>query len=430
MLMLRMPARWYIAGLLCLVTIINYVDRQALSVLAPVLMEEFSISHIQYGWITSGFLLTYAVGQLLSGVFIDRYGSKISLSVAVGLWSVAGIAHSFAGGFIGLLIARLFLGLTESANYPAGIKVISEWFPARDRGMAVAILNLGPGIGAAVAPPILGYIAFMYSWQWAFVVAGAIGFAWIVIWQLVYQPPERYRWLSSSEKSLILSERQVAGPDLHSAGQDSASIKELLKSRKVLGLMVSRFTCEGAYYFLVFWIPAYLAQERGMNILEIGMMAWIPFVATDIGALAAGYASTKMMRQGMSLNKTRVVNIWIGALLVPFGILAAYIDSEVIAILMIGIAMFGIMYKSVGIAALPADLFPSDKVARVFGLSAAAGGIGAMMFQPLAGWLIDNFSYEPVFLMVGTMHLIGAACINQFVTPIGVDEQVDVLATK
>lgn len=402
--------RWRIALMLCAITTINYLDRQALSVAAPVLMDEFKISNTQYGWIGSAFLFAYAMGQLLTGPLIDRLGTKKGFNLAVVVWSIAGILHALSRGFWSLFSLRALLGLGEAANFPAALKAIAEWFPRAERSMAVGILTVGPGLGAVLAPPFLGFLIYYVGWQAAFIVPGLLGFIWVWVWRRMYHLPDVHPRLSRRELDLILEGREEPA-----VGTVPRKLTDFLRYREIWGLMLSRFVSDGAFYFFVFWLPAYLASQRGFNIIEIGLFAWIPFLAADLGSLAGGWAGQSMIRRGMSLNAARKWVIWVGALMVPLALPAVTTESTSMAIALIAGAMFAIQVKASSLFALPADLFPARDVATVWGLYGAVGSFGAMAFNALVGWTIDQYSYFPVFVAVAVMHIVSAVLINIFV---------------
>ena len=405
----RLAVRWRIAIMLCLITTINYVDRQVFSVAAPVLMEEFSLSNTEYGWITSGFLFAYAIGQLLTGPVIDRLGTKRAFSLAVIAWSLAGIAHAFGRGFLSFFTFRALLGLSEAANFPAALKAVAEWFPRAERSMAVGILAVGPGLGAMITPPLVGLIIETLGWRVAFIIPGAIGLVWLWWWQRYFHSPERHPDISAQERQLILTGRDRAEP----------SVKRpwywVLRHREIWGLVLSRFIGDGAFYFFVFWLPLYLSSARGFNIMEIALFAWIPFLALDFGSLAGGWFGQRLIRGGMSLDRSRKIVIWIGALLVPVALPAVTADSAATAIALIAAAMFAMQFKASSLFTLPADLFPARDVGTVWGLFGAIGSFGAMAFNAVVGWTIDHFSYQPVFAAVAVMHILSAAMISLFI---------------
>ena len=402
--------RWRIALMLCLITTINFLDRQALSIAAPSLMEEFSLSNTQYGWITSAFLFAYALGQLLSGPIIDRLGTKKGFNLAVVVWSVAGILHVLGRGFVSFFSLRALLGFGEAANFPAALKAIAEWFPRAERSMAVGILTVGPGLGAVLSPPLLGFLIYYLGWQSAFIVPGLLGFVWVWWWQRMYYPPEAHPNLTRRELELILSGREES-----TEGSVRPRLIDFLGYREVWGLMLSRFVSDGAWYFFLFWVPLYLSSERGFNIIEIGLFAWIPFLASDVGSLAGGWSGQALIRRGMSVNAARKWVIWVGALMVPLALPAVMADSPVLAIALIGGAMFAIQFKASSLFTLPADLFPARDVATVWGLYGAVGSFGGMAFNAMVGWTIDHYSYLPVFATVAVMHIVSAVLVNVFI---------------
>jgi ACS family hexuronate transporter-like MFS transporter len=401
--------RWRIAILLCLITTINYIDRQALTVAAPLLMEEFSLSASQYGLITSGFLFAYGFGQLICGPLIDRLGSKRAFSLAVIAWSIAGMLHAFGRGFVSFLSFRVLLGLTEAANFPAATKAIAEWFPESERSLAVGIFTMGPGLGAIIAPPFIAVIIINWGWQAAFLVPGAIGFLWLILWQRWFHLPQDHPQLPAAELELINA----------AATPDEPAVKRpwywALRYKEVWGLMLSRFVSDGAFYFFVFWLPLYLSQERDFDLKAIAMFAWIPFLAVDIGGITGGYLGKKLIDKGMSLDKSRKLVIWIGAVLVLAAMPAATTESAALALGLIAIAMFAIQFKASSMFTLPADLFPARDVGTIWGMYGAVGSLGGMTFSAIAGWTIDHYSWAPLFVAAACMHIVSAVLINIFV---------------
>jgi len=398
--------RWHVAGLLCLVTAINYVDRQALSVAAPEILREFGLSRTEYGWIVYGFLLAYACGQLLTGPVIDRLGTRRAFSLAVIAWSIAAMLHAFGRGFVSFLGLRALLGITESANFPAALKAVAEWFPAAERAMATGIITAGVGIGAILAPPLIGLLIHAFGWPYAFLLPGAVGLLWVWVWLRLYALPERHPTISPGERALILHGRSTSTERAR-----RLPWRQLLRYRVVWGLVLARAVGDGAFYFFASWLPIYLAEARGFNILDIAMFAWIPFLAADIGSLSGGWLGGRLIRGGLSVDASRKIVIWTGALLVPTALLAVYVRSPYLAILLISASLFAIQVKSSSLFALPADLFAPCYVATVWGLSGAAGSLTAAHFQPLVGWLVDNFSYEPVFVIISSMHIVSAVFV-------------------
>ncbi len=403
--------RWQIAGLLCVITTINYLDRQAFAVAAPALVAEFGIDNTGFGAITAAFLFCYGIGHLIAGPFIDRVGTRAAFKLAVIAWSIAGFLHVFGRGFVSFIFCRSLLGLTESANFPAAVKAIAEWFPRRDRSMAVGILTVGPGLGSLLAPPLLGGLILLAGWRSAFIVPALAGFVWLWVWLRFYKSPATHPDISEAERSLILAD----GPpqtELPESVDVWARIGRLLRRRQVWGLLLSRISNDGAFYFFVSFLPLYLAQVQGFDIREIAAFAWVPFLAADAGALAGGWLGRYLMLRGWSLDAARKSLIWGGALLVVFSLPAAKTGSPAIALALIALAMFAIQAKASSLFALPADLFPSLQVGTVWGLFGAAGSFGAALFSFAAGWISQHYAYAPVFVAVVITQLLSAAFIS------------------
>lgn len=394
--------RWRVAIMLCLVTAISYVDRQALSVAAPVIRTEFGLTNTQYGWITYSFLMAYALGQVALGPVIDRLGTRRSLSLAVIWWSVAAMLHAFGKGFLSLFALRGFLGITEAVNFPAALKAVAEWFPAHERALATGIVTAGTGIGAILAPPLVGLLIHFYGWQAAFLVPGAVGFLWVLAWKRMYALPEAHPTIAPAERDYILAGR------VPEAVGSVSRWRDYLRYRETWGLILARFTGDGAFYFFAFWLPNYLHSERGFDIVRIAWVAALPFVAADLGALFGGWLGGRMIARGIELDAARKRVIWLGALLVPVALPAVFVQSPYLAVLLVAGALFAIQVKQSALFAVPTDLFPARDVAAVWGLSGAAGSLAAAFSQPLIGWLIDNYSYTPVFAIVSVMHIVSA----------------------
>lgn len=432
--------RWWVALMLCAVTMIGYVDRLALSVAAPVIRKEFGFSNEDYGLITLAFLLTYALGQLLLGPVIDRLGSKRSLSLAVFWWSIASIVHALARGVGGFFAARAFLGITEAVNFPAAYKVVAEWFPRAERSFASGFITAGTGIGAIVAPPLIAFLIAtfdalhaaglspVHGWHAAFIVPGALGLVWVWLWNRWFHAPESHPSVDPEERALVLADRVDVGAAARAAAPASAPRSLLAETRdyfarmrywfryrETWGLALARFTGDGAFYFFAFWIPNYLSDVRGFGLKEIAWAAAIPFVFADLGALAGGWAGQRLVRSGMTVDRSRKLMIWTGALLVPLALPAVYVDSAVLAVLFMGLGIFAIQVKSASLFAVPADVFPARAVGTVWGASGAAGSLAAAFSQPVIGWTIDRSGYEPVFIAVSLMHVVSATCVMLFI---------------
>ena len=281
--------RWWIVLLVCVGTILNYLARNSLGVLAPQLTHDLGFSTQQYSWVVASFQIAYTVMQPICGAIIDSLGLKVAFALFAVAWSLANMAHGFAGGWMSLAFFRGLLGLSESAAIPAGVKAVSEWFPAKDRSVAIGYFNAGTSLGALIAPPVVIGLSLAYGWRSAFVVTGAIGLVWALAWYLLYNPPTKHRLLSPEERAL-------APAIVEPASGASLPIRELLRLRVFWSLAVPRFLIEPAWQTFSFWIPLYLARERGMDLKHIALFAWLPFLAADAGGILGGYLSPFLMK--------------------------------------------------------------------------------------------------------------------------------------
>ncbi len=402
-----MALRWRIAILLAIITTINYIDRSVFGVVAPVIRELFTISDAEYGLITSGFLLAYGIGQLVSGPLIDRLGTKRAFSLAAVLWSLATILHALGRGVVSFFSLRAILGLAEAANFPAATKAVAQWFPAKERSTGVSIFMLGAGLGAIITPPSTVLVMETLGWQWAFVLPGSLGLLWVWLWHRWFHLPEDHPTIAPAEQALILEER---APQVSKAPWYS-----LARHREFWGLMLSRVVSDFPFYFFLFWLPQYLIDARGFNLRDIAIFAWLPWVAADLGALTGGMLSSWLVRNGRTVNFARKAVIWLGALLVLVAIPAVRADSGLVALLLICFAMFAIQIKGAVFFTLPTDLFPAAKVATVWGVFGAVGSLGAALLGYAAGLMIASAGYEPVFFMIAFLHIISATLLMLFV---------------
>ena len=406
-----MATRWRIAILLAVITTINYIDRSVFGVVAPVVRDQFGINDADYGLITSGFLLAYGVGQLISGPLIDRLGTKRAFELAVVFWSAATVLHALGRGVWSFFTMRVVLGLAEAANFPAASKAVAQWFPANERATAVAIFMLGAGLGAIITPPLTVWIMQTLSWQWAFIIPGSLGLIWVFLWQRWYHLPETHPTIEPTEKALILEQR--------SNQQSQGSWTALLSYREFWGILIARVVSDFPFYFFLFWLPQYLIDVRGFDLRAIAMFAWLPWVAADLGALTGGSLSSALVTRGYTINRARKTVIWLGAVLVALAVIPAYYTaSSALALALICFGLFAIQVKGSVFFTLPTDLFPADRVATVWGVFGAVGSLGGSLLGLLAGYLIQEAGYESVFLLIASLHLVSALLLQVFVPKI------------
>ncbi len=412
--------RWWIIGLVFLATLINYIDRLTISVLAPVITRDLGLSNTEFGGIVTWFLLAYTVSQGLSGKLYDRIGTRLGFVVSIIVWSCAAIAHAFARGVASLSAFRFVLGLGEAGNWPGAAKTIAEWFPVHQRAFGMAIFNSGAAIGSILAPPLIVWLQLQYGWQTTFIVTGLLGFLWLTLWLLFYQTPDHHPWITNEELAFIREGQKRKGKSSIEASETSQSVsaqegnstsslrwRDLLRYRQVWAIVLSRFLTDPVWWLYITWLPKYLADARGFSLTKIGLFAWVPYVAADAGSLSGGWISGYLIRRGWTVNRARKAVILLAALLMPAGIAAAFVNDPMIALVLIGIVLFGFQVWINNVQTLPSDFFPDKAVASVAGLGGTGAGLGSMIFIFTTGWIVDHFSYVPVLVAAGILAPLG-----------------------
>ena len=396
--------RWLIVGMIFFATLINYIDRLTVSVLAPKITEDLDLSNTEFGAIATWFLLAYTISQALSGKLYDRIGIKKGFTVSIVVWSLAAIAHAWAVGIRSLSAFRFMLGLGEAGNWPGAAKTVAEWFPARQRAFGMAIFNSGAAIGSIVAPPIIvGLYEYFEHWQPVFIVTGLLGFVWLAAWWAIYDKPESHKWLTATELAVI-KDGESAGD---AASESSPGWIELLKYRQTWSVVLARFLVDPVWWLYITWLPLFLYKVHGFDLKQIGLFAWVPYVAADAGSLFGGWLSGFLIGRGWSVNAARKVVIAFAALLMPAGIAAAFTTDWIAALALIGVVLFGFQVWINNVQTLPSDFFHSKAVGSVAGLGGTGAGIGSMIFIFSTGWIVDNFSYTPVLVTAGLLAPIG-----------------------
>ena len=390
--------RWWIAGLLFLATLISYIDRLTLSILAPTICRELHLSNFQYASISVWFLFAYSIGQTIFGKLQDRIGTKTGLSIAMAIWSVAEVIQAMARGLFGLSALRLVLGLGEGGHWPAAIKGVSEWFPARERAFGMGIVNTGATLGSALAPPLIIWLQLSFGWRTTFIATGLLGFAWLALWQVCYQSPIQHPWLRPAELNLI--QKDVAKSE---NAMVSPAWRDLLRNRQVLGIVLSRFLGDAVWWLYLVWLPLYLYSARGLSLKAIGLSAWIPYVFADVGALLGGAFSGWLIHGGWKPVRARRFAILLATVLAPAGMLVGGTKSATGAIILISIVLFAFQFWVNNVQTLTSDLFPNHLVASISGLAGTGAGLGAMIFMLSTGWLVDHFGYTLVLIISGLL---------------------------
>jgi ACS family hexuronate transporter-like MFS transporter len=379
--------RWLMIGLAFFATVINYLDRQTLSVVAPVLLDQFHMNSVDYSRVVSAFLLAYTLMNGVSGTLIDRLGTKAGYALCMFWWSASSVLHVFARGAFSLGVCRFLLGMGEAGNWPGAVKVVAEWFPEKERALASGIFNSGATVGVIIAPPLIVSIVRQFGWQSAFAAIGALGFVWLTLWLSIYRRPQ-----ATSNQEAVPAPTQPVG--------------QLLRMRFVWSFTLSKVFLDPAWYFYVFWFPEYLKQVHKFNLAAIGKYAWIPFFVAALGNLFGGFLSPAFIKRGMESAKARKMAVSVCAVLMLFPIPAVLSNSPWVATGCVAIAMAGYTGANVSQLAFVVDAFSKESVASVWGIASMGAGFGGMLFTLIAGWVIQHFSYAPVFIGFGIIPLI------------------------
>ena len=395
--------RWWIAGLIFLATLINFVNRLTISVLAPVITEQLKLSNLEFASITNSFLIAYTASQALSGKLYDRVGNRRGFSISIVVWSLASMLHAFATGLFSLNCCRFLLGLGEAGNWPGAAKVIAEWFPIRQRALGMAIFNSGTSLGSVVAPPLIIAMQLHFGWQATFLAVGGLGFVWLALWLTFYHPPGQHPRITPEELALIREDRVPAAVPL--------SWSQLLRYRQTWAILLSRFCCDPVWWLYITWLPLYLYKVHGFSLKQIGLFAWVPYVAADAGSLFGGWVSGHLIARGWSANRARKSVIVCAMLCMCTGLFAAVAHSAAAALAAIAVVLFGFQAWINNVQTLPSDYFPESAVGSVAGLGGLGAGVGAILFTQTTGFVVDHFSYTPILIAAGLLPLLGTALL-------------------
>lgn len=404
--------RWWIVALVCLGTIINYLARNSLAVLGPQLKTTLHFTTQQYSYVVAAFQLAYTVMQPVCGWVIDRLGLRLSFALFAIAWSVIGTLHGAATGWRSLAALRGLLGLNQACAIPAGVKAVAEWFPGKERSVAIGYFNAGTSLGALLAPPLVVFLALHYGWRAAFVGTGALGFFWAAAWWVCYRSPAEHRALGAEERKYIFAGRTPTpkGP--------RAPVRGIVRHRRFWGIAIARFLAEPAWQTFNFWVPLYLVTERHMDLKGIALFAWLPFLAADLGGILGGYLSPLFMRWfGLTLVGSRVVVIGIGAVIMVAPGCVALAGSAGVAIALFCLGGFAHQIISGLLNTLTADVFAETEVATANGLTGMASWTGGMLFSLLIGAMAERVGYGPLFGCLGVFDLMGTATLIALLRP-------------
>lgn len=436
--------RWMICTLLFFAATVNYIDRQVIGILKPTLAGEYGWTEIDYSWIVFAFQTAYAIGLLFVGKLMDKIGTKKGFAIAIVVWSLAAIAHAWAisigifsspfvspivqsvvSGFnaissmfgaapwtftlsvsvIGFMVVRFALGIGEAGNFPASIKTVAEWFPKKERALATGIFNAGTNVGALATPLLVPIIVLAWGWYEAFIFTGIIGFIWLAFWLLIYKRPEEHKSLSAAELAYIQSdppEPTVKVP-----------WRRLIPHRQTWAFGLGKMLTDPIWWVYLFWLPDFLNKQHGLDLKNFGIPLAVIYVIADVGSVGGGYLSSKMIKMGWSINRSRKTAMLICAVAVTPIVFASITSNLWIAVILIGIAAAAHQGWSANIFTLASDMFPKQAVGSVVGIGGMLGAVGGMIMSPLVGWILDKtHSYVPIFIIAASAYLVALLVIH------------------
>ncbi|HEV7644638.1 MAG TPA: MFS transporter [Pyrinomonadaceae bacterium] len=439
--------RWAICSLLFFAATVNYIDRQVIGILKPTLAGEFGWTELDYSWIVFSFQTAYAIGLLFVGKLMDKIGTKKGFALAIVVWSVAAIGHAWAISIgtisspivapivaalvsafngisslfgaapwtftlsisvIGFMVVRFALGLGEAGNFPASIKTVAEWFPKKERALATGIFNAGTNVGALATPLLVPIIVLTWGWFEAFIFTGVIGFIWLFFWLLIYKRPEEHKRLSAAELAYIQSD-PAETPEL------GAQIpwRRLFPHRQTWAFGIGKFLTDPIWWIYLFWLPDFLNKQHGLDLKNFGIPLAIIYIIADIGSVGGGYISSKLIKRGWTINRSRKFAMLICALAVVPIVFASITSNLWIAVILIGIAAAAHQGWSANIFTIASDMFPKQAVGSVVGIGGMMGAVGGMVISPLVGWILyKTGSYLPIFIIAASAYLIALLIIH------------------
>src|SRR5581483_8045457 len=396
--------RWWMISLIMLGSVMNYLTRSTLAVAAPTVLHDLRIGEREYSWIVGAFQGAIMT-QPICGYVLDVLGLKIGFAIFAITWSLVNMAHAAANSWQALAGLRGLLGFSEGSANPAGVKATAEWFPAQERGLAGGVYNIGASVGSMLAPPLVAWAILAYNWRAAFVITGSLGLIWVVLWLLFYQSPEKHTSLSEQERAYIR-----AGQETHLQSDGlRPSVLKILTQRNFWGIGLPRFLADPTWGTLSFWLPLYLSTVRHMDLKQIALFAWMPFLAADLGCVFGGMISIWLQRyRGISLINARRGAFTLGACLMLGVGFVGFVESPYAAIALLSLAGFAHQTLSVTVITMSSDLFRKNEVATVAGMAGTFGNAGLLIFSLLIGSMVTRIGYTPFFICLGLLDLVGA----------------------
>jgi ACS family hexuronate transporter-like MFS transporter len=400
--------RWTICAFLFFATTLNYMDRQVLGILAPDLQRMIGWNELQYGYIIAAFQFAYAIGLLLAGGIIDRMGTRLGYALAIAVWSAAALCHALVSTVLGFGVVRFFLGLGESGNFPAALKVVAEWFPRKERALATGIFNSGSNIGSIVAPLTIPWIALHWGWRWAFVFTGIFSVSWLIAWLVFYRLPQKHARVSAAELAHIESD------PVERTGRVPWS--KIIPFRQTWAYALAKFLTDPIWWFLLFWLPKFLNTSHGLSLGKLGPPLVAIYVMADAGSIVGGWFSSALIHRGWPVYRARKTAMLVCAIAVVPIVFAATVSSLWLAVTLIGLAAAAHQGWSANLMTFPSDMFPRRTVASVAGIGGFGGAVGGMGIATFTGLLLQwTDSYVPVFAIAGSAYLIALLTIQLLV---------------
>jgi MFS transporter, ACS family, aldohexuronate transporter len=412
--------RWWVIFLIALATIINYIDRSALSVLWPDIVEELfpdesALERKQiYANISIVFILSYAFGQAIFGKIFDWVGTRLGFVLSIGVWSLATVAHAFAQGVLSFSIFRAILGVAEAGNWPGAAKSNADWFPTKERALAQGIFNSGAAIGGIISIPLIAYLTVFFSWQMVFVVIGLVGLLWLIPWIiLVKAPPKSHPWITQEERNYIITgQRQSSDEQGVEIEEYNPTTTELLTRKESWGVIIASAAIDPIWWLFVFWIPIYLNEVYGMDVKSIGIYGWVPYVGAMLGAWFGGLLAQNRIKAGWDTNKTRKLTISLGCfIMLPALLSMASPGGPTTAVIIMAVILFGFQTAIGNVQTLPSDLFGKKAVGTLAGLSGMAAKLGALGLTALVPMLTADGNYTPAFVIGASLAVIAMLAV-------------------
>ncbi|MFA6083813.1 MFS transporter [Mucilaginibacter sp.] len=400
---------WIILILVFVATGLNFLDRQVLSITIIKIQKEFNLNDVQYGMINTSFLISYALMFTIGGRLTELYGGKIGLGFSVLIWSVASGLHGVIGSFYQLLFFRFLLGIGEGGCFPGAAKTVSELFDQKDRALANGIAIGGSAMGAVLAPPLTILISNQFGWRWSFIIPGIIGIVWVITWVMI---PWKSRKGEIERVTPVKKEKVF-------------SFIEILSNKAALIFILIRFLLDPVFYFIMFWIPKYLNEKRGVSFDEIGHLLWIPFLALGLSNMLGGWISDRLTKNGVSVNKARKIVMGIAALLTVSAIMVQSVSSVALAITLMSLLLFAHGFWITNYITAISDMFGARGTSTVIGLSGTAGAISGLVINPFIGWIVQHYSYNPLWIICGLLYPLAFIILTVFIPKISLIKEVN-----